>query len=76
VITAGLGLVPLALGVSVDLLGREITTKGMVAGYWKPLASALVYGLTFATVLTLVITPLLMIIPERIKQWRQNRKTS
>ncbi|HQQ62279.1 MAG TPA: efflux RND transporter permease subunit [Pseudomonadales bacterium] len=74
VITAGLGLVPLALGISVDLLGRDITTRGMVASYWKPLAAALVYGLTFATILTLVITPLMMIIPERIKQWRANRK--
>jgi multidrug efflux pump len=73
VITAGLGLVPLALGISVDVLGREITTRGMVASYWKPLAAALVYGLSFATVLTLIITPLLMIIPERVKQWRQAR---
>jgi multidrug efflux pump len=76
VITAGLGLVPLALGISVDLLGREITTRGMVAGYWKPLAAALVYGLTFATVLTLVITPLLMIIPERLRQWWNSRRST
>jgi len=74
VITAGLGLVPLALGVSIDLIGREITTRGMVANYWKPLAASLVYGLTFATILTLVITPMLMIIPERLKQWWQTRK--
>ncbi|HQQ73916.1 MAG TPA: efflux RND transporter permease subunit [Pseudomonadales bacterium] len=74
VITAGLGLVPLALGISVDLVGREITDKGMVAQYWKPLAAALVYGLTFATVLTLIITPMMMIIPERINQWREKRR--
>jgi multidrug efflux pump len=74
VITAGLGLVPLALGISVDLLGRDITTRGMVASYWKPLAAALVYGLSFATILTLVITPLMMIIPERIKLWHKERK--
>ena len=74
VITAGLGLVPLALGISVDLLGREITTRGMVAQYWKPLAAALVYGLTFATILTLVITPMMMIIPERLKAWWNSRK--
>lgn len=62
VITAGLGLVPLALGISIDLVAREVTTRGMVAQYWKPLAASLVYGLTFATILTLVITLLLMII--------------
>ncbi len=74
VITAGLGLIPLALGISVDLIGRDITTRGMVANYWKPLAASLVYGLTFATILTLVITPMMMIIPERLRQWRQARK--
>lgn len=73
VITAGLGLVPLALGISIDLVGRDITNRGMVAQYWKPLAASLVYGLTFATVLTLVITPMLMIIPERLKLWWKKR---
>jgi multidrug efflux pump len=68
-------LVPLALGISIDLVSRDITTRGMVANYWKPLAASLVYGLTFATVLTLVITPMLMIIPERLKQWWQERKS-
>lgn len=75
VITAGLGLVPLALGVSTDILGREITTRGTVASYWKPLAASLVYGLTFATILTLVITPLLMILPETMRhQWNEKWK--
>jgi multidrug efflux pump len=76
VITAGLGLVPLALGISVDLIARDITNKGMVAQYWKPLAASLVYGLTFATILTLVITPLLMIIPARMEQWWKKRKNA
>lgn len=74
VITAGLGLIPLALGISVDLIGRDVTTRGMVANYWKPLAASLVYGLTFATILTLIITPMLMIIPERLRQWWQARQ--
>ena len=74
VVTAGLGLLHLALGLSIDLLGREITTRGQVAGYWKPLASSLIYGLTFATILTLVLTPMLMVIPERIRLWRAKRR--
>lgn len=73
VVTAGLGLLHLALGVSIDLLGREITMRGQVAGYWKPLASSLIYGLTFATILTLVLTPMMMVIPERIRKWREER---
>lgn len=74
VITAGLGLVPLALGLSIDLVGRDMTTRGMVANYWKPLAGSLVYGLTFATLLTLVMTPMMMIIPDQLKQWWQQRR--
>jgi multidrug efflux pump len=75
VVTAGLGLVPLALGISTDVLGREISTRGTVASYWKPLAATIVYGLTFATVLTLVITPMLMILPESLRvQWNEKWK--
>lgn len=73
-VTAGLGLVPLALGISVDIFTREITTRGMVAGYWKPLAASLVYGLSFATILTLVITPMMMVIPMRLRERLQQRK--
>lgn len=72
--TAGLGLIPLALGISVDLIGRDITMRGQVAGYWKPLAASLVYGLTFATILTLVLTPMLMVIPARLRQWWAARR--
>ena len=75
-ITTGLGLIPLALGISVDLIGRDISTRGEVAGYWKPLASSLVYGLSFATILTLVLTPMLMVIPARLKEWYVSKKAS
>jgi multidrug efflux pump len=75
-ITTGLGLIPLALGVSVDLIGRDITTRGEVAGYWKPLAASLVYGLSFATILTLMLTPMLMVIPARLKAWYTSRGTA
>jgi len=72
-ITTGLGLIPLAIGLSVDVFGRYATTHGMVASFWKPLASTLVYGLVFSTVLTLVITPLLMVLPYRLRDWWQAR---
>lgn len=74
VVTAGLGLIPLATGVSTDILGREITTRGTVASYWKPLAASLVYGLSFGTLLTLVITPLLMVLPQSIRNYLEQRK--
>ncbi len=65
--TTGLGLLPLASGVSIDLIGREIQVGGPTASFWVQLASAVVSGLTFATLLTLVVTPALLIAPEAIR---------
>ena len=65
--TTGLGLLPLASGVSIDLIGREVEVGGPIATFWVQLASAIVSGLSFATVLTLLVTPALLIAPEAIR---------
>ena len=65
-VTTILGLLPLASNVSIDIINRNIIFGGQVSAYWVKLASSIVYGLTFATVLTLVLTPLMLILPERI----------
>ena len=61
---------PMAVGVSVDLIGREIEVGGPVASFWVQLASAIVSGLTFATALTLVVTPAMLMIPQAIRDVR------
>jgi len=66
--TTILGLLPMALGLSVDLAGRSIEAGGPIATQWVPLASAIVYGLTFSTLLTLILTPILLILPSRIRE--------
>ena len=72
--TTGFGLLPMASGVSIDLIGREIEVGGPVASYWVQLASAIVSGLSFATVLTLIVTPSLLIAPEAIRNlWQQGK---
>ena len=55
--TTGFGLLPLAMGVSVDLIGAEIEVGGPITSQWVSLASAIVFGLSFATVLTLIVNP-------------------
>ena len=67
------GLLPLALGVSVDVLGREIVVGSRVVGWWQNLASSIVFGLAFSTILTLIFTPAALILPTRIKLWLENR---
>ena len=66
--TTILGLLPMAIGLSVDLAGRNIEAGGPIATQWVPLASAIVYGLTFSTVLTLILTPILLMVPTRLRE--------
>jgi multidrug efflux pump len=67
------GLLPLAVGLSVDVLGREIIVGSRVVGWWQNLASSIVFGLAFSTVLTLIFTPAALILPSRIRSWLENR---
>jgi len=66
--TTGFGLLPMAAGISIDLIGREVEVGGPVASYWVQLASAIVSGLSFATLLTLIVTPSLLMAPQAIRQ--------
>ena len=56
-ITTVLGLIPMANAVSIDFFTREITINDPTAMWWEQLAFTIVCGLTFATVLTLIVTP-------------------
>ena len=65
--TTVIGLLPLALGVGIDLYAREIETSGRVTEWWQPMSFAVVCGLTFASVLTLFLTPCWLMLPEVVK---------
>ena len=66
--TTGFGLLPLAMGVSFDLLGAEIEIGGPIASQWTGLASTIVFGLSFATILTLIVTPSMLAMPDRLRR--------
>jgi multidrug efflux pump len=65
-VTTILGLLPLSTNLSIDIINRTIVYGGQVSAYWVKLASSIVYGLTFATILTLVVTPLMLVMPQKI----------
>ena len=67
-ITTVVGLLPLANGMSIDLINRTYTIGGMVSSWWQPLASAIVNGLLVATILTLLLTPAMLLVPEIISK--------
>jgi len=54
--------------LSIDLVNRTYTLGGMVASWWQPLASAIVNGLVVSTVLTLLLTPAMLLIPEKLSK--------
>jgi multidrug efflux pump len=54
------GLTPMMLGVSIDFVNGGYTVDAPAAIWWKPLATAVVFGLGVATILTLVLTPALL----------------
>lgn len=60
-----LGLIPLAVGFNIDFVSLftdmdpKIFFGGDTAFFWLPLASAIIFGLSFATVITLVVVPVL-----------------
>lgn len=58
-VTTILGLVPMALKVSVDFSSLSIQKGGNSAEFWFPMAVAVIFGLAIATVLTLVVVPTL-----------------
>ena len=57
--TTVLGLVPMALGVSIDFRNLRILEGTQSAQWWGAMAVAVIFGLAFATVLTLVLVPTL-----------------
>ena len=56
-VTAILGVLPIAFGVNLELLNHEITIGAPSTQWWISLSSAIVFGLAFSTVLTLIVTP-------------------
>ena len=74
-ITTILGLFPLASGLNIDFfsLVREWDPKIFFGGdnviFFKPMSLAIIYGLTFATFLTLVVVPTMYYTLYRFKLW-------
>jgi len=78
-ITTVLGLLPLAIGLNFDFLSLythfdpQISIGGESVAFWGPMSWTVIFGLTFATILTLVISPVMYMITIRInytlKKW-------
>ena len=69
-----LGLIPLAVGLNMDFeklfteFNPEIYFGGDNVVFWGPLAWTMIFGLGFATLLTLLLVPCMYLIAERLKR--------
>ncbi|WP_431300849.1 efflux RND transporter permease subunit [Tabrizicola sp. BL-A-41-H6] len=61
-LTAILGVLPIAFGLNLELLHHETTFGAPSTQWWISLSSAIVFGLAFATVLTLIVIPSLLML--------------
>ena len=68
-ITTVLGLLPMVFQTNIDFLTREITIGAPSTQWWVSLSTTIVFGLSFATVLTLLVTPCALMLRSNLKDW-------
>ena len=73
-VTAVLGVLAVAFGVNIDFIHRAVDIGAPSTQWWINLSTAIVFGLGFATVLTLVITPACLMAIANLAAWRARRR--
>ncbi len=71
-LTAGaaiLGVLPIAFGLNVNFVHQEVLYGAPSTQWWIQLSTAIVFGLGFATILTLVVTPAQLAFVAKIATW-------
>jgi multidrug efflux pump subunit AcrB len=68
-LTAGttvIGLIPMAVGISYDFHTFSWATRSESTQWWRNMAVVVIFGLSFATILTLVVVPSLYVMLSRL----------
>ena len=73
-ITTVCGLIPMVYQLNIDLIGREILVDAPSSQWWTQLSTAIAGGLSFATVLTLILTPCLLVSNDLKRDKKRNAK--
>jgi multidrug efflux pump subunit AcrB len=73
-ITTILGLLPMATGVSFDFRKFALDIGGESSQWWGPMAVAVIFGLGFATLLTLIVVPVLCSLAHSMKSRKARSK--
>jgi multidrug efflux pump len=73
-VTTILGLLPMVSGVNIDFIAREVSVGAPSMQWWAQLSTSIVFGLGFATVLTLFVTPCALMIKANFHDWLVRRR--
>jgi multidrug efflux pump len=73
-VTTVLGLMPMVFGMTIDLINRKVQFGAPSTQYWTELSTSIAGGLTFATVLTLMLTPALLVLGDRAGAFIRRRR--
>ena len=74
-VTAVLGVLAIAFGINLDFVHRSIDMGAPSTQWWVHLSTAIVFGLGFATVLTLVVTPAMLMGLANLSAWWRGRRS-
>ncbi len=66
-LTTFFGLVPMAIGLNINFIELQLNFNSPSSQWWLQLSNAIVFGVMFSFVLTLVVTPCLIMIGETSK---------
>jgi len=75
-LSAILGVLPIAFGLGLEIFHHETTINAPSTQWWIALSSAIVFGLSFATVLTLIVTPSMLMVFTRDKHRKRRGRLS
>ncbi len=73
-VTTICGLLPMALQISINFWNREITYGAPSTDWWYQMATAIIFGLAFGTLMTLIFTPCALAVPVRFREWIDRRQ--
>ena len=73
-VTTIFGLLPMTLQININFMTREIVTGAPSSQWWVQLSTAVAFGLTFATALTLLVTPSLLMVGANVSGFFARRR--
>ena len=66
--TTIIGLLPMAMGTSINIFTRSIELNNPISAWWTNMSISIVFGLGFSTVLTLITIPVLIMLPDYLRK--------